>query len=141
VPVDRVDDLHVLAQVLAEHLHVPRLIEGLRRRVQLGVVRRRAGHELRSDEQSALLTVQELRDSPRVRVPRELVLALGRELVEARPTRVRVLAVSDHRRLGLWVAAIPVHVELGVPIALFTQAVELADALVGLFVVPVVRAG
>ena len=145
---DRIGEARLRAHVAVEDLDVARFVEGLRRRVQLGVEARRAGRQLRRHQQGALLAVQELRQRPRHFVPHELQLAhrghgfVGRIALPG--THLKQLLDARRRRLRPFVpvrSLLPVDVRGAVPVQLLAQLVEPPDAVVRHPVVPVVGAG
>ena len=83
VGVDLEPAVELLLQVAGEDLDVARLVDDLRRGVQLGVVPRHGLGDLRGAQQRALLAVQELGQRPPALVDAEL------EPLLARPTSRR----------------------------------------------------
>ena len=68
VRIDRVDEVELLVQQARVRLDVARLVDDLRRGVELGVDGRHLLHDLRGADERALLAVQELRELPGLEV-------------------------------------------------------------------------
>ena len=143
----RIGEADFRLQIAVEHLHVPRLVEGLRGGIQLRVEARRTGRQLRCHQERTLLAMQKLRQRPRLIVAHEGELPLRAEGVEGRIALPRVgfdgLFQAFRRR---WRGLVPVrrlrprHVLGAVPVELLAQLVQPLDAVVHHAVVPVVRA-
>ena len=76
---DRVGELELVVQQPRVRLDVARLVDHLRRGVELGVDARHLLHDLRGADQRALLAVQELRQLPGLKVAAEIRLLLARQ--------------------------------------------------------------
>ena len=127
--------LELLAEIAAEHLHVPRLVHGLRAGVVLGIDPGDRADELGSDDQRALLAVQELRELERdLRVAKPRLLTDGQPLV-GRVARQRLDEVGKDSALGIDVG-VPGELRRAVPLLALRLLVEVAEAVLHAAVVP-----
>ena len=138
--IDRVDHPASRHQILVKHLDVARLVEGLGRGIELGVMGRRAAHQLGGDHQGALFAVQELRQRLRTGPVLEIALLLWAQRLPLGMAGETFRPLADHARRAGRRRLVPVDVELGIPVEALAEFVKPPDLGIGSFVVPVVGA-
>ena len=134
-------------QVAIEGLDVAGFVEGLRRRIQLGVETRRTGRELRCHQQGALFAVQELGQRPGEVVADEFELVFSAEFVEWPIAGPRIAfneliggVCRDWPRIAVVGRLPPIDRGAGVPIQFLTKFIQTFDTVIRDTVVPVVGA-
>ncbi len=139
--VQGIHQLHLLVQVAAVDLDVPRLVDDLRRRVELGVDVGDRLHDLRRADQRTLLAVHELAEAPCLDVPAQLAAALFGHVVPPLGAKDGVDLVGHADRVGEIDVRAPVEPVASDPLAPRALVVETEQLLPTTGVVEVEHGG
>ena len=133
---DRVGEVEFLVQQALVHLDVPRLIHHLRRGIEL---RLDVGHlldDLRGANESALLSVQELRKVMSLRMaPQVCTLFVGQAFPNRR-SKNREILVRQLLRIFRIKIERPIDTTAGIPLQLLALLVESVERFTAVLVLP-----